>query len=60
MYLNQFFSIKKIEFFYKRKAGGMLSMLSMLNILKLNLVDRHHNGIWDCKNIARIMLNLVV
>lgn len=33
-------------------------MAAMLNILKLGLEGRHHSGIDDCKNIARIVERL--
>jgi len=39
----------------KKKAGGMVAMLRALD---LELEGRHHRGIDDCHNIARIVLNL--
>lgn len=39
----------------RRKTSGMAAML---NILKLGLEGRHHSGIDDCKNIARIVERL--
>ncbi|MGE0791669.1 MAG: 3'-5' exonuclease [Sandaracinaceae bacterium] len=38
-----------------RRAGGMTAMLETL---KLPLEGRHHRGIDDCRNIARIVLAL--
>lgn len=41
--------------FGRRKAGGMPHMLADLD---LELIGRHHRGIDDCRNIARIALAL--
>jgi inhibitor of KinA sporulation pathway (predicted exonuclease) len=46
----------EFEYFYKRKAGGMLGILDFLS---LKLDGRHHSGIDDTKNIAKIMLTLI-
>jgi inhibitor of KinA sporulation pathway (predicted exonuclease) len=40
----------------RRKGGGMKSMLSKLD---LSLEGRHHRGIDDCRNIGRILTNLL-
>eukprot|EP00927_Polykrikos_kofoidii_P052654 TRINITY_DN46562_c0_g1_i1.p1 TRINITY_DN46562_c0_g1~~TRINITY_DN46562_c0_g1_i1.p1 ORF type:complete len:276 (+),score=40.40 TRINITY_DN46562_c0_g1_i1:59-886(+) len=37
------------------KAGGMLNML---NVLGLRLEGRHHSGLDDCRNIARLLCEL--
>lgn len=46
------------EFFKitKQKGKGMLDMLNKLNI---DLIGRHHSGIDDCRNIARIVIRLL-
>ncbi len=44
------------EFFYKKKAYGMVGMLNNLNIL---VEGRVHSGIDDTKNIAKILLKLI-
>ena len=44
------------EYFYKTKAGGMAGMLDKL---KLTLDGRHHSGIDDTRNIAKILLRLI-
>jgi inhibitor of KinA sporulation pathway (predicted exonuclease) len=46
----------EFEYFYKVKAGGMVGML---NFLGLELEGRHHSGIDDTRNIAKIMLKLI-
>jgi len=38
-----------------KKAGGMVKMLAALD---LELQGRHHRGIDDCRNIARVVLEL--
>lgn len=40
---------------YKVNKGGMKGML---NYMKLGLEGRHHSGIDDCKNIARIVTKM--
>jgi inhibitor of KinA sporulation pathway (predicted exonuclease) len=54
---HQWQNIKKMycEVFEQRRVGGMKSML---NGLGLQLEGRHHRGIDDCRNIARIYLAL--
>jgi inhibitor of KinA sporulation pathway (predicted exonuclease) len=47
-------NIKKVfSSFYNKNAAGMAGML---NILGMKLEGRHHSGIDDCKNIARIAI----
>lgn len=46
----------EFEYFYKKKAGGMVGMLKYLNI---NLEGRHHSGIDDTRNISKILLKLI-
>jgi len=48
----------KVSFFQAtgQKAGGMKGML---DVLGLPLVGRHHSGIDDARNIARILVELV-
>eukprot|EP00472_Partenskyella_glossopodia_P003076 CAMPEP_0197528588 /NCGR_PEP_ID=MMETSP1318-20131121/25636_1 /TAXON_ID=552666 /ORGANISM="Partenskyella glossopodia, Strain RCC365" /LENGTH=480 /DNA_ID=CAMNT_0043083743 /DNA_START=96 /DNA_END=1538 /DNA_ORIENTATION=- len=41
---------------YKRKAFGMANMLDEL---EMKLEGRHHSGIDDCKNIARIAIRMM-
>ena len=36
-----------------------VGMAGMLKTLKIKLEGRHHSGIDDCKNIAKIVLNLM-
>eukprot|EP00551_Chaetoceros_affinis_P005593 CAMPEP_0203671986 /NCGR_PEP_ID=MMETSP0090-20130426/7626_1 /ASSEMBLY_ACC=CAM_ASM_001088 /TAXON_ID=426623 /ORGANISM="Chaetoceros affinis, Strain CCMP159" /LENGTH=209 /DNA_ID=CAMNT_0050537197 /DNA_START=53 /DNA_END=682 /DNA_ORIENTATION=- len=56
-HFRQWLNIKK-EFSktYKTKARGMAGML---NILGLDLEGRHHSGIDDCRNIARICTQML-
>lgn len=46
----------EFENFYKKKAGGMVGMLDYLNI---KLEGRHHSGIDDTRNIAKILLRII-
>ncbi len=56
-YYSKFINVKaEFEYFYKKKAGGMVGMLQFLN---LSLDGRHHSGIDDTRNIAKIMLKLI-
>ena len=53
---KQYINLKKeFEEWYKVKAGGMVSML---NKLKLTLDGRHHSGIDDTRNIAKILIKM--
>ena len=47
---------REYEYFKKRKVGGMMAMLRDAG---LTLQGRHHSGIDDCRNIARILVQLV-
>ncbi len=54
---KRYINIKaEFEYFYKKKAGGMGGML---NFLGLRLEGRHHSGIDDTKNIAKILLKII-
>lgn len=57
-YLKKFINIKDIwmHTMFKNKAVGMVGMLSSLN---LQLDGKHHSGIDDSKNIAKIAIELV-
>jgi len=44
------------QFIKCKKVNGMTDMLAKLN---LELIGRHHSGIDDCKNIARILIELL-
>jgi inhibitor of KinA sporulation pathway (predicted exonuclease) len=56
-FYKKYINVKdEFEYFYKSKVGSMLSMLSFLN---LNLEGRHHSGIDDTKNIAKIMMRMI-
>jgi len=46
----------EFEYFYKKKAGGMVGMLEYLDI---KLEGRHHSGIDDTRNIAKILLRII-
>ncbi len=46
----------EFEYFYKTKAGGMTGMLDKLG---MKLEGRHHSGIDDTRNIAKIILHLI-
>jgi len=46
----------EFEYFYQTKAGGMKGML---NYLKFTLDGRHHSGIDDSRNIAKIMCKII-
>lgn len=47
---------EEFKFFYKMKCSGMSDMLSKLNI---KLEGRHHSGIDDSRNIAKIMIKMI-
>ena len=47
-----------MEVFELRTKRG-LGMVRMLNMLGLRLVGRHHSGIDDCRNIARIVQRMI-
>ena len=47
---------KEFAKLYNRKVGGMVDML---NELELELEGRHHSGIDDCHNIARICTKML-
>lgn len=54
----QYINIKDIfDDFYKAKSEGMANMLNFLNIV---LEGRHHSGLDDCKNIAKIFQRIIV
>lgn len=56
-YYNKWINVKyEFEHFYKAKAGGMVGMLKFLNI---KLIGKHHSGIDDTRNIAKIMLKMI-
>ena len=53
---KQYCNIKEVfQMHYGRKAGGMTDMLTKLNI---ELTGRHHSGIDDTRNIAKIFLEM--
>jgi len=47
---------KRYADFYNTKCYGMAQMLQDL---KLPLIGRHHSGIDDCRNIARVMIKMI-
>jgi inhibitor of KinA sporulation pathway (predicted exonuclease) len=54
---KRYINIKaEFEYFYKIKAGGMPTMLKYLG---LKLDGRHHSGIDDTRNIAKILLKMI-
>lgn len=54
---KRYINIKdEFEYFYKKKAGGMVKML---NELGLKLDGKHHSGIDDTKNIAKILVKMI-
>lgn len=54
---KRYINIKdEFEYFYKKKAGGMVKMLDELG---LKLDGRHHSGIDDTKNIAKILIKMI-
>ena len=57
-YLKKFINVKDIwmQVLFKKKAAGMPGMLSSLG---LELDGRHHSGIDDSKNIAKIVKELL-
>ncbi|KAG2392048.1 hypothetical protein C9374_013533 [Naegleria lovaniensis] len=57
-HLSQWCNVKDVygRFMQKQKVNGMLTMLNGLN---LELEGKHHSGIDDCKNIARVICELV-
>ncbi len=46
----------EFEYFYQMKAGGMTGMLDKLG---MELEGRHHSGIDDTRNIAKIILHII-
>mmetsp|Transcript_1088 Transcript_1088/g.1665 ORF Transcript_1088/g.1665 Transcript_1088/m.1665 type:complete len:230 (-) Transcript_1088:497-1186(-) len=57
-YLREWCNIKKCfrECYPRSRANGMVDML---NHLKLGLLGRHHSGLDDCRNIARMATRMV-
>merc|ERR1711976_800704 len=56
-WMNQWTNIKfPYATLTKKPPTGMAGMLK---VLKLPLEGRHHSGIDDCRNIAKIVLNLL-
>ncbi|KAL9644645.1 hypothetical protein ABK040_015384 [Willaertia magna] len=57
-HLNQWCNVKDVYgiFYNVKKVSGMLTMLNGLN---LKLEGHHHSGIDDCKNIARVVIEMV-
>lgn len=56
-YYTSYINVKdEFEIFYQKKAKGMTGMLDALG---LKLEGRHHSGIDDTHNIAKIMLYLI-
>jgi len=54
---RQFINIKKeAHILYKIKHMGMASLLKYL---KMTLIGRHHSGIDDCRNIVRILEEMI-
>lgn len=54
---NKFVNVKFVfDRFYRQKSYGMTNMLKVLDI---ELEGRHHSGIDDCKNIAKIVQRMV-
>jgi inhibitor of KinA sporulation pathway (predicted exonuclease) len=56
-YYRKWIDLKdEFRHFYGRTAGGMMNMLSKLNIKHKG---RHHSGISDCRNTAEIVLRMI-
>lgn len=56
-YYSTYINVKdEFNYFYKQKAKGMVGMLQYL---KLKLDGRHHSGIDDTRNIAKIMIKMI-
>lgn len=56
-YYSNYINVKdEFEYFYQTKTSGMPSMLKTL---LLPLEGRHHSGIDDTRNIAKIMLKII-
>ncbi|KAI3928186.1 hypothetical protein MKW98_023787 [Papaver atlanticum] len=57
-YFMEWINLKDIYLnFYKRRATGMVTMMKELN---MPLVGKHHLGIDDTKNIARVLQRILV
>ncbi len=62
--INKYYSVYKqyinikddFEKFYKQKAHGMTGMLKFL---RLKLDGKHHSGIDDCRNTAKILIQMI-
>jgi inhibitor of KinA sporulation pathway (predicted exonuclease) len=48
---------EEFKFFYK--CENVYGMTFMLDYLKLNLEGKHHSGIADCRNIARVVEHMI-
>ena len=62
LFLRSFINVKQVfanDYLKDEKSIKSLAMPTMLNILKLNLEGRHHSGIDDCRNIAKICIELL-
>jgi len=54
---KQWINIKKaFQKFYNKRANGMMEMLK---VLKIPHTGKHHSGIDDCKNIAKIVVKMI-
>ena len=60
VFAERWINVKDVfmEVFELRTKRG-LGMVRMLNMLGLRLVGRHHSGIDDCRNIARIVQRMI-
>ena len=73
-YLRRYINLKKVfpvhkykehfkEFVYSHigqvKKPQVSGMEEMLQLLKLELKGKHHSGIDDCRNLARVALRLM-
>jgi ERI1 exoribonuclease 3 len=61
-FLRSYINVKQVfseGFLKENKDLKSLGMPKMLELLKLNLDGRHHSGIDDCRNIAKICIELL-
>ena len=59
-HLRQWCNVKYVyERFYRKQQKKAKGMLGMLNGLGMQLEGRHHSGIDDCRNIGRIVNEMV-
>lgn len=59
LFFSRWVNIKKAMERLVAPNQRMRGMPDMLNFFKLPLRGRHHSGIWDCRNIASVLIKML-